>query len=201
MLKKKFEETINEFYLVTYEYCRLVENISSLSKRSFLSNVQKILNLVYLKACLIERPDLNVEEEPEKFVSESDWLFIKEQLSLKLSSSDKFIDLVLPENSDPENYEAISLSECFADIYQDLKDFSTAVEIGNEDAIQCSLYECIENFEKFWGIRALSALISIHNLIYGEDLSDDETSATAVDESDINPIDTSNWIINKRFNN
>lgn len=203
MIKRNFQEIISEFHLVANEYSKLLENVSSFSKRRFISDAQKILNLLYLKASLIEKPEYQDDDiETEKFVTENDWLFIKDLVSSKLASNDKYIDLVLPENIDPENYEAIPLSECFADIYQDLKDFTINVELGNDDVIRISSIECLDNFEKFWGIRALSVLIAIHNLLYGEDLNEDEDLNSPEDnDSGTDSVDTSNWLINKRFNN
>jgi hypothetical protein len=203
MTKRNFQENISEFHLVANEYCRLLENIASFSKRKFISDAQKILNLLYLKASLIEKPEYQEDDvETEKFVTENDWLFIKDMVISKLASSDKYIDLVLPGDIDPENYEAVPLSECFVDIYQDLKDFSSNVELGNDDAIRISFIECMENFEKFWGIRALTILIAIHNLLYGEELNEEEDlNSTEENDSGTDMIDTSNWLINKRFNN
>jgi len=202
MSPKNIEINIKEFYLVASEFCKLLENTVSLNKISFLSNSQKLLNLIYLKASLIEKPKDIEEGEAEKFVQESDWVFIKDLVSSKLALSDKYIELSLPENLDPDNFESITISECFADIYQDLRDFATNYEIGNSEVILASISECIENFEKFWGIRALSVLVSIHNLIYGGEVFDDELiDNNDTDNSNTNSIDTSNWLINQKFNN
>jgi hypothetical protein len=195
------ENKIKEFYLVTNEFCKLLENTASFTKLDFLSSTQKLLNLLYLKASLIEKPKVIEEGEAEKFVQESDWVFIKDLVSSKLALSDKYIDLTMPENYDPENIEAITISECFADIYQDIRDFSTNYEIGNSTGILVSLFECLENFEKFWGIRALAALVAIHNLIYGGEVIDDELIE---DNNQVEhrkeETDTNNWI-NQRFEN
>jgi hypothetical protein len=201
MPKNISENKINEFYLVTSEFCKLLENISSLSKLNFLSSTQKILTLTYLKASLLERPIIKEEGESEKFVQESDWIFIKDQVSAKLALSDKYVTINLLENIDPDKTEEILLSECFADIYQDLRDFSTNFELGNNNATLVSLSECLDNFEKFWGIRVLSILNSIHNMIYGDAEIEDEIIENTDENIETNNLDTSNWLINKRFNN
>jgi hypothetical protein len=196
------ENKIKEFYLVTNEFCKLLENTATFTKLDFLSSTQKLLNLLYLKASLIEKPKVIEEGEAEKFVQESDWVFIKDLVSSKLALSDKYIDLTMPENYDPENIEAITLSECFADIYQDIRDFSTNYEIGNSTGILVSLFECLENFEKFWGIRVLATLVSIHNLIYGGEVINDELiEDNKKVEHKKEETDTNNWIINQRFRN
>ncbi|NJO91859.1 MAG: DUF5063 domain-containing protein [Chloroflexia bacterium] len=108
---------------------------------------KKILSLVYLRASLIEKPGGTFEGEVEKFVQEEDWIYIKNNVSDLMAGADRFIDVVLPEEMDPENHEEVRLSEGFADIYQDLKDFVTSYEIGNEEGLLASLSECIFNYE------------------------------------------------------
>jgi hypothetical protein len=201
MSNKSFESQIKEFYLVASEFCKLLENIQTFTKFDFLSNTQKLLNLLYLKASLVLKPKGNDEGEAEKFVEELDWMFIKDQVGSKLGLSDKYIELPLPENIVPDNIETISLSECFADIYQDLRDFSTNYEIGNDEAITASISECLDNFEKFWGIRALAILISIHHFIYGDEVANDNLIENNDDLSKNDSLDTSNWPINQRFKN
>ena len=201
MKDQNFKNKIHEFYLVTNEFCKLLENSGEISKSVFLSSSQKILNLLYLKASLLSQPAEIEEGEAEKFVQESDWIFIKEQTSAKLGLSDKFIELTMPENYDPENFETITISECFADIYQDLRNFSTNFEIGNEDAILASIYECLDNFEKFWGIRALSVLVALHNLIYGGELSEDENIDKNENDIETNEMKNVNKLLDQRFNN
>ena len=201
MPQKDKYTTIQEFYLAASQFCKLLEEVSAFPKRVFLSNVQKILSLIYLKASLMMKPDESDSGEPEKFVQENDWIFIKDQISTKLALSDKFIEIPLPEGTDPENFETITLSESLADIYQDLKDFSTNFEIGNDEATLISLYVCLDNFEKFWGIRALVCLTAIHHFLYNEETFEDETDDAQDKQTNPFSIDTSNWLINKRFDN
>jgi hypothetical protein len=159
------------------------------------SKAQKILSLVYLRASLIEKPSEIPDGEVEKFVQEEDWIYIKTNVSDLIGNADRFIDVVLPEELDPENHEEVRLSESFADIYQDLKDFVTSYEIGNEDGLQASLYECMFNYEKFWGQRLLAILSYLHNYLYNQELYEEDIDS---DESQTD-IDTTNWLINQRF--
>ncbi|MDF1548873.1 MAG: DUF5063 domain-containing protein [Bacteroidales bacterium] len=187
-----------EFFITANEYCKLLEFSNHANKLSFISKIQKILSFVYLKASLLVKPDELEDGELEKFVQEEDWEYIKTSVAKILGSSDRYIEIILPENLDPENYENVSLSECFADIYQDLKEFVTTYEIGNQQSIQLALFECLLNFEKFWGPRLLSGLSYLHNLLYSSELYDEDE----LKDNDQNnqEIDTSNWLINQRFN-
>jgi len=188
---------ILEFFLTANEYCKLLEYSTDLSKPDFISKAQKILSFVYLKASMLSKPDEMEDGELEKFVQEEDWIYIKNNIANLLGSTDRYIDIILPENLDPENYENVTLSECFADIYQDLKDFVTTYEIGNEDGIQAALFDCLINFEKFWGPRLLASLSYLHNLLYSNELYDEDEFDD--ENTNRNDIDTSNWLINQRF--
>ena len=114
-----------------------------------------------------------------------------------MGHSDRFIGVVLPEELDPENYEDIRLSDGFADIYQDLKDFVNSYEIGNDNALTAALYECVTNYEKFWGQRLLAILCYLHNFLYHSELyEEDEYRPTSPNEQEDN---NTNWPINQRF--
>jgi hypothetical protein len=188
--------SISDFYLTAKEYCKLVEYTSETSKIDFISKAQKILSFTYLKASLVQKPNEIGEGEVEKFVQEEDWQYIKNNVSDLIGSADRFIEVLLPEELDPENHEEVRLSESFADIYQDLKDFITSYEIGNEEGLQASLYECIFNFEKFWGQRVLAILSYLHNYLYNRELYEEDEYSANTQQTD---IDTKNWLINQRF--
>ncbi len=192
--------SITDFYLTASEFCKLVEYTSETDRTDFISKAQKILSLVYLRASLIEKPSEITEGEVEKFVQEEDWIYIKNNVSDLMAGADRFIDVVLPEELDPENHEEVRLSEGFADIYQDLKDFVTSYEIGNEEGLQATLYECIFNYEKFWGQRLLAILGFLHNYLYSTELyKEEEEEEYNSNETHQTNVDTTNWLINQRF--
>jgi len=201
MSPKQAEIALNEFYLATSQLCKLLENASLFSKRVYLSSLHKMLGLVYLKASLIENASESDTGDPEKFVQESDWIFVKEQISSRLGVLDQYIEIPISEGNVPDNFEALTLSEALADIYQDLKDFSTNYEFGNEEAIGAALYSCMDNFPEYWGLRVLAVLTSLHLILYNADL--DENDAEDLQDNKQNPDadKTKDWLINKRFNN
>jgi len=189
--------SIEEFYLTAVEFCKLVEYTTDANKLDFISKTQKILSFVYLKASLLVKPEEVLEGEVEKFVQEEDWIYVKNNVASVIGNSDRFIDVVLPEELDPENHENVRLSDSYADIYQDLKDFVTSYEIGNTEGIQAALYDCLLNFEKFWGQRLLAVLSYLHNYIYNIELyEEDEPDHIKTNQQG---TDTTNWLINQRF--
>ncbi len=191
---------IEEFYLAASGYCRLTEGAQENNKIDFLSKSQKILTLIYLKSSLLDKSEEAQEGEVEKFVQEEDWAYIQNAVASRIGTSDRFIEVLLPENGDPNNIESENFSDCFADIYQDLKDFVLTYEFGNPDAIKVSLSDCMINFDKIWGPKLLAVLVNIHSIINGTTIIDEEDELMDENNDSEHKSSTSNWLINQRFN-
>ena len=194
---KDIIEEIKDFLLASAEYCLVVENTQEYSKRDFLSRLQKILSLIYLKSSLLPKFNDISDQGVEKFVQEADWEYIRNNVVEKLSVHESYIDIYTPETLNSTEIDSASLSECITDIYQDLKDFTTLIQLGNEENVKSGLMELKYNFEFFWGPRLIAVLSVIHNLIYGSELDSDDNPE---ENNNLKDIDTSNWIINQHFN-
>lgn len=167
-----FSKEVIEFVTAANEYCLLLEKVHDFEKKEFINRTQKLLPLIYFKAAVLPQPRESINEVFQKFVTEADWHFIEQQVLQKLGTTERFVETEQPAEK-LEN-EEVSLSECFADIYQDLKDFTALYQTGSEPAINEALWELIENFEQVWGPRLLALLKALHGIIFSdEDLSDD----------------------------
>ncbi len=160
-----FSKNIVEFTAVANQFCKLVENTNELARQEFIEMSQKILALLYLKSLLLDNEFETTNAPVEKFVSENDWATTKDSVSRVLAGDDTFLELYELDNSEPLE---ISLSECFADIYQDLKDFISLYEIGFEEAVNEALFELKGNFERIWGQRILLIMKELHEVIFAE---------------------------------
>lgn len=190
-----YSKDVLEFVTVAAEYCSFVENVTQLSKKDFLNKSQKLLSVIYLKISVLPRIEPIYESGNEKFVSEEDWIYIKENVSKLLGRHEQFIDIYNPVMAMEDDTENVSLSEIFSDIYQDLMDFITLYRIGHEESMNDALWECQQNFEQYWGTRLLSAQLAIHNILYGgEDLSEEDFD----NKNQEIKQDTSNWIFTQR---
>lgn len=191
-----FSKNIIEFVTVAKEFCIFVENAKSESKFDFISKSQKLLSLLYVKASLIPEITETFDEYTEKFLSEEDWNNIQQQVAEKLGSHEFFLEVLEPIVQYSDDKISVSLSEIFADIYQNLIDFLTLFRIGSNEQMHDAIWECKNSFEQYWGPRLLSALTAIHSILYSEDeLTDDEFSSPNNDN-----INTDDWIISKRQN-
>ncbi len=190
-----YSKGVLEFVTVAAEYCAFVESVEQNSKQDFFQKAQKLLSVLYLKTSLLQKVEAIHEDGNEKFVSEEDWIFVKEKVVEKVGKNEIFLDIYSAVMSQEDDSENISLSEVFADIYQELMDFLTLYRIGHEESMNDALWECQQNFEQYWGNRLLAALSAIHNTLYsGEDLSDEEPKEAEENKE----RDTSDWIFTQR---
>ncbi len=190
-----YSRNVLEFVTVANEYGKFIEQVSHLPKKEFVDKAHKLLAFLYLKASMLPNMDNLFEGSSEKFVTEQDWEWVKQQIENKLVSHDIFVDIADPLYPDSDNTTSLSLSECFADIYQDVKDFTTAYNIGTVESMNDSLWECKQNFQNYWGERLLAILHNFHFLVYGiNDLADEMPSASAREKESFAP---ENWFTNE----
>ena len=68
-----YSKNVIEFATVANEYCSFIENVDQFERKNFITKLQKLLPLLYLKAVLIPAPDLELTDDmPEKHVNEED---------------------------------------------------------------------------------------------------------------------------------
>ena len=173
MSKEPFSEVVYsknviEFATVANEYCSFIEAVDQFQRKDFITRLQKLFPLLYLKAALLPEPDMEMTDEaPEKFVSEEDYGFLLGKLEAKFGQFDAYQEVFDPAMQFSEIAIESSISENIADIYQDLKDFILSYRIGTLEVMNDALWECRNNFEQYWGQRLVNGLRAIHALVYG----------------------------------
>lgn len=165
-----YSKEVVEFVTVANEYCIFLENCRKIEHQRMIKTAQSILPLLYLKSVLLPKIENCLEEANEKIVSETDWIFINEAVAEKLESKNNFIQVLDMINESQEELVNLSLSECFADIYQDLKNFIALYQVGNYEMMNDALWECQSNFEQFWGQRLLAILNELHYIKYKNEI-------------------------------
>ena len=189
MSKEPFSEVVYsknviEFATVANEYCSFIEAVEQFQRKDFISRLQKLFPLLYLKAALLPEPDIELSDDaPEKFVSEEDYDFLLHKLGIKFGQFDAYYEVFDPSMQYSDVPLEATISENITDIYQDLKDFILAYRIGTLEVMNDALWECRNNFERFWGQRLVNGLRAIHNLVYGDadlDEKDDQTEKSDI---------------------
>ena len=82
--------------------------------------------------------------------------------------------LIFPSEDNYAEYEQAEISECAADIYQDLKNFAENCRSGSEEAMSAALTQCHNNFKDYWGMRLISLQAALHRAAYLNTNDDDD---------------------------
>ncbi|MCR4560264.1 MAG: DUF5063 domain-containing protein [Bacteroidales bacterium] len=165
-----------EFVTVATEFCAFVEKAKKFSKKDFVTKLHKMLALIYLKTTLLIPFDEAVSEgEVEAYLSEYEYEYIKRNVSFVLGSSDSFISIYNVESVDGETEQA-ELSDCVADVYHNLKNFVENYRSLSEESAKASRAELLSDFKEYWGVKLLSLLSVLHNLVYFADLDEEDFS-------------------------
>lgn len=179
-----YSKNVIEFVTVANEYCSFVETVDHFTRKDFLSRIQKLFPLLYLKASLLPDPDPEMQEEAaERFVTEDDYNFILHKLVAKLGEFDAYQEIY--DSSLQYSYIPVegSIAENITDVYQDLKDFILCYRIGTVEVMNDALRECRTNYEQYWGQRLVNGLRAIHYLLYSNtNLNEDDNMQEIKDE-------------------
>lgn len=198
-----YSKNVIEFVTVANEYCSFLEAARTLTPRAFLDKVQKMLPLLYLKISVLPEVESYEEMGLEKFVSEVDYNFLQQKVMNLLGEHDDFQEVFDAEMQFSDAPLVASISECLADIYQDLKDFLMSYRTGDELVMQEALWLCMDNFKTFWGQRLVNSLRAVHSLVYSDkDLDAHMKLASENDDDDDESGGSSkpDWL-NQLFNN
>lgn len=189
-----YSRNVVEFVAAANEFCKYAEHASEIKGDEILKIMQRLLPFLYLKASLLPALESVFEEGNEKFVNESDWFRVHDAFREKLGTADEFPEVFDEKINETDNHVISSLSENFADIYQDLKDFLLLYQTGTTEVMNDALWECKMNFENFWGQKLVNSLRAIHKFIY----SGEEIAMKDFDEKIDAYADRSDWFISRR---
>jgi hypothetical protein len=182
-----------EFVTVATKYCSFVENADKLNKKDFVIKIHKLLSYLYQKAVILPNLEL-IYDANQKYVTELEWNLVKDKINNVLISTDEFVHVENILEYQEDIAAEYSLSELMADIYQELMDFVSVYQIGNEDSMNDALYEIKLGFEQFWGMKVIALLQAFHRIIFSDtNLSDEEKK-----ESNNSKVDDENWV-NKQW--
>jgi len=191
-----YSKNVIELITVANEFCSFVEHSDEKESSDFLSRLQKILPLLYLKASLLPVIESESEEELENYVTEVEYNLIQQKVLRHTQSGDDYQEIFLPGMQFSESALTASIAENIADIYQDMKDLVMSFRTLDEEVMLLALSESQNNFAQVWGQKLVNCMRAIHNLIYGE--KDDESIAVKKNKDIKNESRKPDWL-NDRF--
>jgi len=172
-----YSQPVIDFVTVVAETCIFLENTSEAGRDEFIDKSVKILPLLYLKTSLLKVPEPVFGDGAERFVTEEDYLFVKEQMEQLLGVDDTYLEVFHPDMALSDTPIAAFISENMADIYQELKDFAANYQTADTDVMNDALVVCLEAFVEHWGQKLLNALRALHALRYSDSFGEEETEA------------------------
>lgn len=172
-----YERDILELVTVAVEFCAYVENAAEKDRKIFISTMQKLLPLLYLKGVLAPKYELTEECDADSlssFVSMENYDIVRNNVAFVMGEYDSFLDVFVEDMKYSDTPILSSVSENIADIYQDLKNFVCAYKDGTEEMRYDAIVMCKSNFENYWGQRLVNVLRALHEINYGEKINEDE---------------------------
>lgn len=169
-----YSKNVVEFVTVGVEYCLLLENAPKHTGKEFIEKAIKILPLLYLKASMLPKCELESDDEVEQFVTEEEYAHTVNSVSVLLKENDDYLETFHPDMKYSDTPVLASVSEDLGDVYQDLKNFVSVFSIGHEVSMNDALVICKENFAGFWGQKLVNAMGALHHICYNLDVEEDE---------------------------
>ncbi|MDR0812296.1 MAG: DUF5063 domain-containing protein [Paludibacter sp.] len=183
---KVYTPAVVDFVTVAAEMCLTLEEAAQYSRADFTDKMLKLLPMLYLKAAMVTPPETVSDDAPEQFVTENDYLFVREQAEQILGEADSYLEVFHPDMPLSDSPVAAFVSEDLADIYQEIKDFAMNYQTLDTDVMNDALAECINAFGSHWGQKTLNALRALHSFRYSENFADDEETETLDNKKDNN---------------
>lgn len=188
-----YSKSVIEFVTVVAETCLFLEHTEEESKSDFVSKTTRLLPLLYLKTSLLDVSEEETDGNIEHFVTEEDYLFVKNQVERILGADDSFLEVFHPDMPYSDTPIASFISENLSDIYQELKDFAANFQIGESEIMTSALVACVDAFAIHWGQKLLNALRALHSIRYSESFGDEDTE-NSLDTKEYRKIDRNSFL-------
>lgn len=195
-----YSKNVIEFITVANEFCSFLERADEMDSVSFLSSLQKLLPLLYLKGSLLPDFELEPEDDLEKYVTEVEYNLIQQKILSHTGAGDDYQEVFVSGMQFSESALTVSIAENVADIYQDVKDTIMSFRTLNEDVMEQALWECRTNFTLIWGQKLVNCLRAVHNLVYTENFCDSDSTSKNLQNIQSKPTPQKpDWLINRFF--
>ncbi|PZX13573.1 uncharacterized protein DUF5063 [Breznakibacter xylanolyticus] len=192
-----YSKNVIEFVTVGREYCHFLEHAEDYSRKDFFKVALRMLPLLYLKAVVLPKPEQVLDDMVEKSVTESWYETVKTVLEQQLGAHNVYLEVFTPDIQRADTPVAAFMAEDLTDIYQDVKDFLEVFKTGVTELMNDALYELVNNFETYWGQKAVNCMRALHNVNYGDEPLEDDESDAPMDEHEPER-QTDNWIFTQR---
>ena len=194
-----YSKNVIELITVANEFCGFLERADEMESTDFISRLQKLLPLLYLKASLLPNFEFEADDELEKYVTEVEYNLIQQKVAEHTGAGDDYQEVFVSGMQFSETALTSSIAENVADIYQDMKDLVMLFRTLNEEVMEQALWECQTGFAQIWGQKLVNCLRAVHNLIYAENTADDDSFSKEKQNKESKKKDRNPDWLNDRF--
>ena len=157
-----FDIIVIVFVTVGVEFCAFLEEETQLTRREWIDKMLKILPLLYVKASLLPETVAMHQEEIATFVKEEDYARVALRVEEMMGEENTFLEVFMEEMKYSDTPVSAFVSECIADIYQDIRDLVSIYQFELTEQMNDALYRCMEHFHTYWGQRLVNVLRPLH---------------------------------------
>ena len=159
-----YQEAAIEFVTVAVQLCLYLERVAEHEKSDFIDKMLCMLPLLYLKARLLPKGDLEMDGYLERFVTEQEYEDVRQFIAQQLGSDDAYLEVFVEDMHYSDEPITAFISENIADIYQEIKDLAGNYQTRDESVMNDALVSCLEAFDQHWGQKLLNVLRPLHAL-------------------------------------
>ena len=164
-----------EFVTICNSYCQFLEQLKEMDGKAFIEQSVKHLSSVYATLMKLQETEPVFEPAGEPTVTEQDWSMVYQRISLILGRYNDILRPAEDEEFDRSDLVTHTISEDMADVFQDLRDFTSIYSRGIEELMNDAAWELKERFAEHWGKKLLRSLMALHDLfIQGVDPTEEE---------------------------
>lgn len=164
-----------EFVRAANEYCAFLEQMNDTEGRSFIVESVRLLSTVYTTLLNTGETEPVFDSAPEPKVTEQEWSALFQRIAMILGPYNDILRMAEENEFDRSELVNHTISEDMADLYQELRDFTSIYSRGIEELMNDAAWELKEHFAEHWGAKLLRALQALHELyVSGVDPSEKE---------------------------
>jgi hypothetical protein len=154
------EKQLVEMLTIAGEYCLALEHAEQASKQDLIQFLLKAAPILYLKGLLFPVMDEPEDEGDERMVTEEQWEQVFLNLRDTFGEDDTF--QTTDYKAGDGGIQTASLSELFADVYQDMKDFAWLMTRNTTVSRNWAAFNIGRYFRLNWGAKVLLAQSVLH---------------------------------------
>ena len=157
-----YKDTTIAFVTAAAQTCLLIEKSNEYECEEWREQLLRLLPVLYLRTRLLDTEEAVSEDEPQRFVTETDYNYVLAGMRNLLGQDDAYLDVFVDQGIYTDEVQTAYISEGLADIYQELKDMAAAFQTGEEEVMHDAVVLCREAFDDHWGQKVLAVLRALH---------------------------------------